>query len=225
MPTNYFIAIYTNAVKAYCDEAFFGNVYSLSNGTPVYVIDNSPTESYCQRLQSMFLNHGYNNFTVYRVEVPLHPAESRFQRNVYESVNCLRELFLGNTDLPYFLILESDVISPADLLARFDRAIASLNEHDPSWGIVGGLYYQGFHNYQFDLRQATKERTQHCLSGCTVYKRELIQKYPFRYDPGNLGPFPDAWICYDAGKEFSLWNDHEILCEHLHNPANGLRCV
>jgi hypothetical protein len=171
----------------------------------------------------LFRAKGYLAFHLHRVQVPEHPLESQFQRNVCDSVNYLRDLFLSQTNLPYFLILESDVLPPADLLRRLESAMGRLDRLDPSWGIVGGLYYDGFHNYDFDTSQTSLERTHHCLSGCTVYKRELIEKYPFRYDPDDLGPFPDAFICYDAGQEYSLWNEHGIHCRHLHNAANGLR--
>jgi hypothetical protein len=225
MSPKYFISIYTHAVKAYCDEAFFRNVHALCRGEPVYIADNSPEEKYYHRLKTLFMSQGYHNFHLFRVRVPSFPAESQFQRNVCDSVNALRDMYLRNSELPYFLILESDVVSPVDLLDRFDRAIDRLAAQPPPWGIIGGLYYQGFHNYHFPLRQTTLERTKHVLSGCTVYKRELIRKYLFRFDPTNLGPFPDAWICNDSGGEYGLWNEHLIRCEHLHNPVNGLRVV
>jgi hypothetical protein len=225
MDNKYFIAIYTHAVKAYCDETFFYRIYSLSGGIPVYIADNTQEDRYYHRLKALFAACGYSNFYLFRVNVPQDPIESQFQRNVCDSVNNLRDMYLRNTLFPYFMIIESDVLPPVDLLDRFSRTIEKLDGQDSSWGIVGGLYYHGFHNYSFDLKRSTLERTQHCLSGCTLYKRELIRQYPFRYDPSNLGPFPDAWICYDAKKEYSLWNDHLIRCEHLHNPVNGLRVV
>ncbi len=223
MKDNYFIAVYTNKVKDYCDEVFFTNLYSLSQGEPVYIIDNTSGKNYCTALQKRFLDRNYHNFSVSHLDVPEHPAQSRFQRNVCESVSHLRHLFLTSTDIPYFLIIESDVVPPADLLQKFNDAIDCLNSRNPGWGIIGGLYYPEFHNYTFSTTTTSLYSTHHCLSGCTVYKRELLEKYPFRYDPANLVPFPDAFICFDSKKEFSFWNDHRIHCRHLHNPVNGLR--
>jgi len=223
MEHKYFIAVYTNEVKDYCDHQFFNNLYQISRGLPVFIVDNTIGDAYYNRLQNGCLQNGFTNFTIYHIDVPKHPKESQFQRNVCESVNFLRDVFLKQTDLPYFLIIESDVVSPVNLLNSFENSITRLNVEDPHWGIVGGLYYQGFHNYKFDSTHTSLERTAHCLSGCTVYKRALVEKYPFRFDPSNLGPFPDAWICYDSGKEYSLWNEHQIKCDHLHNPLNGLR--
>jgi hypothetical protein len=150
------------------------------------------------------------------LNIPEHPKESQFQRNVCDSANFLRNIYLNSFSAPYFLIIESDVIAPPSLLEQFELAIGELNVAEPGWGIVGALYYEGFHNYGFDTRDTYLEKTNHCLSGCTLYKRELIEKYPFRYDPANLGPFPDAFISYDADTEYTLWNDHRIKCDHLH---------
>jgi hypothetical protein len=219
----YFIAVYTNEAKNYCDHQFFTNLYTLSRGQPIFVVDNSVGNIYYNKLQTGFLQNEFKDFNVYHLEVPEDPAESRFQRNVCDSVNYLRDIYLNQTELDYFLIIESDVCPPVDLLDKFESSINRLNIQDPGWGIVGGLYYQGFHNYHFDSISTTLERTGHCLSGCTVYKRELIEKFPFRYDPNNLAAFPDAFISVDSASEYSLWNEHQIRCDHLLNPANGLR--
>lgn len=223
MLNRYFIAVYTNQVKDYCDEVFFSNLYKVSRGEPVYVIDNTSGDGYTRKLNNMFAQNGYSNFTTHHLDVPEHPRESLFQRNVCSSVNYLRNIFLDKTELPYFLIVESDIYSPPDLLDKFESSIASLNQVQPGWGIVGGLYYQGFHDYNLNVTNTTLQRTAHCLSGCTVYKRELITKYPFRYDPSDLRNFPDALISFDSSKEYTLWNEHRIKCDHLHNPANGAR--
>lgn len=222
MEHKYFIAVYTNEVKDYCDEEFFDNLYSLSGGEPVFVLDNTIEINYYNKLNAYFTERKFNNFRIDHLDIPEYPKESQFQRNVCSSVNSLRKMYLKDTDLPYFLIIESDVIPPIDLLEKFENTIVQLDTAQPDWGIAGGLYYQGFHNYDFDSTLTSLEKTHHCLSGCTVYKREVIEKYPFRYDPENLAPFPDALISYDAGKQFTLWNDHRIKCEHLHN-QHGLR--
>lgn len=223
MAGKFFIAVYTNEVKDYCDIKFFHNLYLLSKGEPVHVIDNTIGYRYFNKLEDVFRHNKYENFRIYHLDIPEQPKESQFQRNVCDSVNSLRNIYLTETDIPYFLIIESDVYSPLDLLEKFENAIVSLDIEEQRWGILGGLYYGGFHNYDFDGSLTPLEKTIHCLSGCTVYKRELIEKFPFRYDPADLGPFPDALISYDSGRDYSLWNDHRIKCDHLHNPINGLR--
>lgn len=223
MKNKYFIAVYTNEVKDYCDERFFQNVYMLSMGEQVVVIDNTTGKDYYNKLEKYILDNGFNNFSIYHLDVVSEPLESQFQRNICDSANYLRNLYLTQTKLPYFLILESDVYSPIDLLNKFENSIEQLNSQDDGWGIIGGLYYQGFYNYNFEKTRKILERTNHCMSGCTVYKRALIEKYPFRYDPKVLNLFPDAFISYDARSEYSLWNEQRIQCEHLYNPLNGLR--
>lgn len=219
----YFIAVYTNQVKNYCDKQFFSNLHTLSGGAPVHVIDNTTGDAYYHALNQLFRNNGYDNFQLWHLDVPEQPAESCFQRRVCDSVNHLRNIYLQQTDLPYFLIIETDVIPPANLLDKFDSSMDRLNNHDAGWGIIGGLYYEGFHRYDFDTGSTSLEKVVHCLSGCTVYKRSLIEEFPFRYNPADLGPFPDAFICYDAGRAYSFYNEHQIRCDHLHNPVNGLR--
>ena len=221
MRNKFFIVVYTNEVKDYCDTIFFENLFLVSEGEPVFVVDNTIGEGYYNKLQSHFLERQYNNFRIEHLHVPEQPKESQFQRNVCDSVNLLREAYLDQDSFPYFLIIESDVVSPPGLLEKFERAIAELDAAGINWGMIGAIYYPGFHNYEFQSDATFLENTHHCLSGCTVYKRELIKKYSFRHDPQNLGPFPDALISYDANREYTLWNDHRIRCEHLH--VNGVR--
>ena len=221
MKDKFFIAVYTNQVKDYADGPFFDNLFLLSKGEPVFIEDNTIGTQYYDNLKKYFSEKNYDNFRIGHLNIPEHPKESQFQRNVCDSVNSLRNIYLESFSAPYFLIIESDVIPQPCLLEQFECSIDALNLAEPNWGIVGALYYQGFHNYGFDTRDTYLEKTAHCLSGCTVYKRELIEKYPFRYDPLNLGPFPDAFMSYDAGSDYTLWNDHRIKCDHLH--INGVR--
>ena len=221
MRDKFFTAVYTNGVKDYCDIPFFENLFLLTGDAPVYIADNTFGTGYYNKLEKHFSERRYHNFRIEHLNIPEFPKQSQFQRNVCESVNFLRDIYLNSFANPYFLIIESDVIPPQGLLDKFDYAIRELDRTEPGWGIVGAIYYRGFHNYDFDICNTFLERTNHCLSGCTVYKRELICKYPFRYDPENLGPFPDAFICYDAGSEFTFWNDHRIKCDHVH--INGIR--
>lgn len=206
----YFIAVYTNECKDYCDEKFFGNLLKIKGDNYLSVVDNTKGDKYFKRLKELLPNE-----TVTKLDVSPDPKETLFQRNVTESVNLLRDEFL-KSDKDYFLIIESDIIPPKNFLSLFKEAIEKLK--DENWGIIGGLYYDGFHD--FTLKGIQKKS--HILSGCTIYKRELIEKYKFRYDPDNLGPFPDAWICVDSGKEYSLWDNHDIVCTHEHT-AHGTR--
>ena len=203
----FFVVSYTNKVKDYCATEFFKRFNEIATGHMSLVVDNTIGREYFEEIAHL-------TPYVARVEVPAEPKASQFQRNVAESVQLCREKFL-ESDADVMVIIESDVIPPADLLTNFSHDIWHLGQcgefgHKP-WGILGGLYYNGFHDYSLD----GLEPTGHVLSGCTAYRRELLEKYPFRYDPNNLGPFPDALICLDSMGEYSLWNDHRIVCKHV----------
>lgn len=200
-------------MKDYCDKEFLLNLSKLSLGHPVMVVDNSQGEDYTNTLST--LTRGYLNFSIHHLTVPKEPSNSLFQRNVTESVNLCRDAFL-RSDADHLLIIESDVLPPFNLLDKLEEDVLYLTGE--KWGIIGGLYYKGFHDYSLEGLQPTH----HVLSGCTLYNRELIEETPFRYDTKALGAFPDAWMSGDAtNKGYTLYNDHLILCEHLEiNPGN-----
>lgn len=212
----FFITTYSNKVKKYCDTEFFANLSKLSMGNPVMiVINDDKDEVYTERVRT--LTHAYPNFSVHHITVPREPYTSQFQRNVTESVNLCRDEFL-RSKADNMVIIESDVLPPLNLLDKFEENALYLTGE--KWGIVGGLYYKGFHDYSLEGLQPTH----HVLSGCTMYNRDFIKTCPFRYDEGSLGAFPDAWSSVDATlKGYTLWNDHLILCEHLNNPETGTR--
>ena len=197
---NYFIAVYTYYGKSYCDVKFFERLQEISKGNPVHIVDNSFKLDYYNKLVSLY---SFSNFTFYHLDVT--EGEKRFIRSVTKSVNFLRDIFL-KTDSPNFLIIESDIIPPVDLLEKFDRTPLPKDA-----GILGAVYYKGFH----DFSKKGLQKVGHALSGCTMYRRKLIEKYPFRWSTKDLRAFPDAWICFDCKNEFSIWNNNDIICEHL----------
>lgn len=201
----YFVAVYTNEVKDYAAEKFFKPLKTLKTGA---VIDNSSSKEYHLKLKVL------TELPVHHLDIPYEPRKSLFQRNVYESVSALRDMFL-KTNCEYFMIIESDVIMTDSFIEDIDKSIQKLPE---GWGAMGCLYYEGFHDY----KKTGINQTHHVLSGITVYKREAIEKYPFRWSEVELGSFPDAWWSFDAGKEYTLWNDHDLKYEHLHS-SNGTR--
>lgn len=200
-----FICTYTNFVKRYCDKEFFYNLYVLSKGEPVYIVDNSIGEDYCNNLKNLCAP--YTNFNFRHIEIVIQPKLSLYHRRIAESVNHLRDIFLSG-DCDYFFIAESDVMPPHNILELFEQNIKTLPDN---WGLLGGLYHIPFHDFtKKDIHQ-----TGHVLSGCTIYKRALIEKFPFRWSDENMNAFPDAWICHDSEKEFTFWNNHNIRCKHI----------
>lgn len=209
----FFICSYTNKVKDYASAEFFSNLYKLSNRSKVVICDNTIDGTYIERIET--LTRSYENFDIQWVLVPKEPKINHFQRNVLESTNLLRDEFL-KTDCTHFLIIESDVIPPLNLLDKLEEDILFLEGE--KWGIIGGLYLKGFHDYSLTGVQ----RTHHVLSGCSLYNRDLIKETPFKLSPDTLGVFPDAMMSHDAVQlGYSLWNDHNLLCEHLEiSPGN-----
>jgi hypothetical protein len=213
MTHDIFCAVYTHQSKRYCDDIFFNSLLTNIDGDCVHVIDNSnDSQRYCNSIKERFKLKFVEN-----LDIPIHPQQTTFHRKVTESVSYLRKMFL-TTECKYFLIVESDVILTNQNTVK--TLVSTIENLPANTGAVGALYYEGFHDYTLTGVQ----QVPHVLSGCTLYKRELIEKYPFRYDPDNLIPFPDAWICIDAKHEFSFYNNHELICTHAHT-KDGTRYI
>src|SRR5262249_28402768 len=203
---DFFIAVYTHQVKSYCDRLFFRRLHTIAGQNSVHVVDNSPDDTYTKQL--ILLCEGYDTFAITRITVPPDPVATLFLRNVCDSANYLREAFL-QTDCRHFMIIESDVLPPLNVLGRFARDIGNLPDN---WGVFGAVYYKGRHD--FTLRGIHSSDL--VFSGCTVYRRELIEKCAFRWSDEHRRSFPDAWMSTDAiGNDYSLWNHHDIRCRHL----------
>jgi hypothetical protein len=205
-----FVAVYTNRVKRYCEDEFFNALFNNVHKDFVHVVDNSDDGGqYAKHLQDRF---GITNITHLDIQ-----GEPKFHKKVCESVNYLREQFIQSDEL-YFTIVESDVIlNNSNIL---NKLIENMYDMPINIGIIGAIYYDGFHNFNL----IGMHETPHVLSGCSIYKRELIEKYPFRYDINYLAPFPDAWICADSIHEYKFFNNHDLKCDHRHAP-DGTRVV
>ena len=158
-----FIAVYTHKIKEYCDVRFLENLKKLTG--QIHIVDNTRGEEYFERLKSFGVGK------VYHLNIPQHPLRTQFLRNVCQSVNYLRGIFL-KTNLQHFFIVESDVLPPADASERFLTHIRDLEENEINWGCIGGKYYFGWHR----IHKKGYWKRGHVLSGCTVYRREAIQK-------------------------------------------------
>jgi hypothetical protein len=211
MTTEVFIAVYTNKVKRYCDVQFFNALQNNVSTEHIYVVDNTTDNgSYANELKNII------NCNIVNLDIPEYPESSKFHRKVAESVLYLRDIFL-NSNYQYFGIVESDVIIPPNTI---DTLLANIKAMPDDTGAVGALYYEGFHDYNLTGIQYTN----HVLSGCTIYKRAMIEKYPFRWQETYMQAFPDALICLDAINEFKYYNNHDLKCTHAHS-ENGSRYV
>ena len=217
-----FIAVYTHECKQYCDVEFFDNLFKSHIGdAQISIIDNTLTLNYYDRLQNIVNLYDNKNISVSHVDVSrddARDARHQFLINVTTSLTELRRQFL-ETDKKYFIIVESDV-KPRDKnwLTYFMEVVDQAD-------IIGGLYYVGFHKQElWDTESLVY--LPGILSGCTLYKREVIEKFPFRWSIENHGAFCDAWICYDCNidnmgtGQWRLGNYTKIKCDHLHINGN-----
>jgi len=208
--SDFFIAIYTHECKSYCDKQFFEHLFNTDlREATVNIVDNSIGMNYFNNLNLLidgikpkghtFINH---------IDVDRNNPHTQFLRNVCESVNYLRDIFL-KTKCLYFVILESDVLPPERWLHFF---IETLSFAD----IIGGIYYAGWHGQDMFDAPGIIRMVTHALSGCTLYKREVIEKIPFRCDLSNPAAFPDAFMSMDAlNAGYKLVDYSSINCQHI----------
>lgn len=223
MHSDVFIALYTNQCKSYCDTAFFDNLLNSNiEGTKIALVDNSSGDEY---LNDLHKRYG-DRIDCYHVVIPKQKNNQiQFLQNVKGSLDVLRKIFLEG-DWKYFITLETDVLPVEhDWISLFKEVTDQAD-------MIGGLYYFGFHDVELWLGEPRLEKPatgKSILSGCTLYKREIIEQFPFRWSELNLGAFPDAWICYDvwqhnenAGNEqYKMRNYTKIKCKHLEkSPGN-----
>ena len=167
----FFIAVYTHEVKSYCDAEFFSNIANLtSKDFELHVVDNSPSASfYLSKIKTLCESVGLETKSLSHLDIPEEPAISRFQRNVCDSVNFLRDKFL-ESDCDYFLIIESDVIPPVDVLERFLSA-------DESIDIVAGIYYKGHHKDEWFNEDYSDYIYGFVFSGCLFIKDTSLKRF------------------------------------------------
>lgn len=218
-----FIAVYTNQVKKYCDQQFFRKLGKATIGRDCWIgiIDNTDDDlEYYTRLETnMHEWLGHNNYFIETNYIDPLPKNTLFLRAVTECVNDLRAEFLESKD-DKFIIFESDVIIPPNTLELFERVQYKAD-------IIGGIYYHGFHSpilFNPCIHQLIP--SQHILSGCTMYDRKVIERFPFRGEGDTPGEqeFPDSCISQDAIKAgFKLMNYAAIKCQHIEKPDGSGR--
>lgn len=209
---DFFIAVYTTYAKRYCHDLFFERLGMIAGNEYISVIDNSQNKVYLNTLKAV-CQKNLKNYTLNRLDIE--PGDKIFLRSVGASVRALQDEFL-QSDKAYFLIIESDVMPPVDLLDQL-RKIIDLGD------IIGGIYYPGPHAPEWFLPGHSEAIPGFVLSGCTLYKRPVLERIKFRYDIEAPNAFPDAHMYNDATQSgFRAVNFTGIKCDHLHD-ANGGR--
>jgi hypothetical protein len=210
-----FIALYTNECKSYCDDQFYGTLLTSNvDEAEICLVDNTQKVDYIEKLKSKY----GSRINCFHIDVSREDEKTLFLRNVTDSLTLLRDEFL-KTDCEYFITLETDVIPREKNWLNYFMEVVDKAD------IIGGLYYNGFRGQEalFDNTNNNLIPIDHVLSGCALYKREVIEKIPFRWSTDNLGAFPDAWICYDSnrnGNSFKLANYNKIKCDHIEHGAD-----
>jgi hypothetical protein len=200
-----FLAIYTNEAKQYCDEDFYENISTLLyDKVTTCVVDNSKTTDYLERVKGICEDNDINaRYKFIEVE----DGQHRFQRSVLKSVEYLRKVFL-TTDCDYFLIIETDVIPPDGTIRKM---VKTMNDN-PDYGAIGCVYYNGIHSFTDEYLVE-----EDCVfSGCTMYRREMLEDIPFTWYVHNEGCFPDSCMKQDA--VYAGWrvgNIRNIHCKHI----------
>jgi hypothetical protein len=213
---DFFIAVYTHEVKSYCDIEFFSNIANFAlKDYELHVVDNTSHLEYTEKLKNICDSLGLKPESITHIDISEEPAISSFQRKVCDSVNFLRDKFL-ESGCKYFVIIESDVISPIDVLEKF---LSVIDEGD----IIGGIYYEGRHLNEWFDPEHNEIIDDVVFSGCTLYKRDVIESIKFRIAQYDGVHFPDTIMSIDAcnaGYRRVLYTG--IKCKHSH-AENGSR--
>lgn len=213
------IAAPTSRVKDYVFLDWLLNVKSFTyKNVDILLCDNSVDIKYQQYLNML----GVKTLRV-------NPEGKNPREYVTESQNLLRSYFLNN-DYDYYFSLESDILPPKDVIEKL--LMADLD-------VVSGLYFYNFGaksnlllNYfvkEGDKKYRThnptlKEALQwvdgsvkqvyECGIGCTLIKRAVLEKIPFRWVLNNNG-FSDTHFYADLYKNgYLAFVDTSILCKH-----------
>lgn len=107
------------------------------------------------------------------------------------------------SDLPYFLLIDNLRLPPTSLLKKFDRAISYLEETDPNWGVLGGLYHR---NLECQINMDDSKLP--VLWGCSVYKRVVIEIQSRMLLAGGVGSVSTP-ILSGRERKFNCYYGHE----------------
>jgi len=232
-----FIAIYTHECKKYCDYKFFDNLfktYDLDKAI-ISIIDNTEDGgAYANRLREIVGNKAEVSRVVatkeektllswlseaYKFNDDL-KKHALFKLNLVKSLNMLRDLFL-QTDCPLFITLESDLIPTLNWLNKMITAATTTD-----YAVIGGIYFEGIHPLHIKEERFIhyepphlQGRLKHVFSGCTLYKRELIEQCAFKWNP-KARAYSDYYICVDAWDlGFKIADYTGVICEHLNHKS------
>lgn len=202
-PGGVFIATPTHICKRYCSAEFCKA--AIENAVDPF---GSKFHVYCNSRASAALYYGDMKI-MYRDIEPIegfYEQPDSVHKRLVTTVRKLREDFLL-TDCDWYLSLEADVIlGPGMLMAMLHHNVDVLHTN----------CYPGFHT------EPEFCETDRITMGCTLVKRHVIEKIPFRYDKGLLAAHYDAFFvndCRAAG--FGVYYDPQIEPDHREDRLPG----
>lgn len=201
---NLFIGTPTHVCKRYCAHEFMEATITNAPGTEFHVLCNSRDGL---PIYSTFPGAVYHHFGSFLDASHFHCVDSVHKR-IAATCNELRSRFL-DSKCDLYLSLESDVMLAPDALPRM---VAAISDEFP---VVYANCYRWPNGLPF-LEYETPQRTGQITMGCTLIRRDVLEKIEFRYDPNLLAAFHDAHFAFDCNKlGIGMWYDPTIHLRHV----------
>lgn len=222
------IACPVHEVKSYCIDLWISHVKAFTYPNfDIFLADNSPTENFSKYLKSQGINVVWNNPAgkdVYRAMETSHEA-------------CRKEAI--NKKYDFLFHLECDIFPPSawiiqDLMQHNKPVVSGLYhiQHGPKSNLLAQSVLiddtLGFETFNLDPDSAdlfVDGRVKRVFSsgiGCTLIKREVFEKIPFRTQAG-INLHPDTYFCLDLRKNKIMnYCDTNIICRHENSDWNTI---
>lgn len=161
-------------VKDYCMERWIENVSKLEYPADVLMVDNSPTTDYIEKVKKYCKKHEIKNYKIIHLE--LSPEQGKYER-VARCREVIRIELLAK-DYDAWFCWECDQIIPVDALGKL---VPLLEAKD----------FVKMVNHNNWTRQIPNQPNYDF--GCTLIKRECLEKYSFILKFGTDPDMPDTW--------------------------------
>jgi len=205
MSPKVFIGTPVHARKDYCMGQFMQTVNAINYPEFQHcVVDNSPAVSYMNDIKTLYGTPKREFFHVETSDESLKGDSSH--KRLVASYTIMRDRFLA-TDCEFFMTLECDVMIPSDGLTKLVEADKDM---------IQGFYYVGFFGEEDNGTGLMKFGHNKGLNGVSLFKRNVLEKIAFRYDPNILAAHQDAFFFTDAcAMGFESWYHRDVRCPHV----------
>ncbi len=205
-----FIATPTCSIKRYCAPEFSDCVVRWGAECMRYLACNSRGSSL-----PYYRADAFTSMRHLKLDDSYYNQKDSIHKRITRTANWLRDRFL-ETDCNYYLSLESDVMLQAETLDMLEAFV----ESHPEFGMYHTNCYTGFHP---EYKQNPIE-VNRATVGCTLIKREVLEKISFRYEPTLLAAHYDAILVGDVMKQgYKIGYDASIVLPHRENATSGGR--